>query len=409
MSLEQGLQIGRSMASMGLGIANQIRQQKKDAQIEQERMRQQEIARVADAILQNPNVDINSLTQDPAVKMGARAQVINMQLRENEKTEAGKRAVLSEMNLDHARLKQAYSAWKAETNPQRKRQLALAMYALTPDGKNAELSKDGSKVKFIITETGETFETPIPTDEEIEQGIMPFLEPKSFIQSYLTQRQARIDYNAKQLMNPEPLYNKKGEIVAYSYEPIDKATGKKKRIYLDEDGNQIPKPKGARKQKEWAMIGSQSREARAQNAEARAAGLYPGRKELQAAQITKAKRGKIEDQKVNIDGQEMTVKEVRDRMKTLEKVLAPKKGDKSSLLLLSENLDVSDAEIQTELDRIQRLAKEGSGAVKSAAKQYIKLVKALFPEIDKDSGGGASASSEEIAKQTIQKYLKGQK
>lgn len=358
---------GTEWARLGIAGAGAINRQTAMEQGRKDQARQQEIFRVADAIMQDPDADINALSNDPMVRMGARAQAISLRMKQYDETEAGKKAIVSEMNVNQAKLVQAYSAWKSEPPGKRKNELAVAMHNVTPDGKNAELTKAG--VTFTITETGETFDFPIPTDAQVEEEMMPFLQPQSFIQSYTVQRQARIDYNQKQLMNPEPLYDKKGEIVGYSNDFIDKETGKKMPLYMNEDGQQIAKPKGSKTKEEWAMVGEQA-------GEKRKAELYPIQKEVAEVSLKAAKQKLKGDRLIQVGDKQMTVKQVESEMKSLKSVLAPPKGDKPLMLIL-EMLEADEGALRTELDRLQDLAEKASPQSQQAARRYLELFRAL--------------------------------
>ena len=358
---------GMDWARLGIAGANAINRGRAQEQDRQNQARQEEVYRVADAIIQNPDVDINTLSNDPVVRMGARAQAISMQLRQYDQSEAGKKAILSDMNLNQKNLTQAYSAWKSEPPGKRKNELAIAMHNLTPDGKNAELTKDG--VRFTITETDETFDSQIPTDAQIDEAMMPFLQPQSYIQSYMVQRQARIDYNQKQLMNPKPLYDKKGDAVGFTNDFIDKESGRKQPLYFDEDGQQIEKPKGSKTKEEWAMVSSQA-------SEKRKADIFPIQKETAEVGLKAAKQTPKGDETIKVDGRDMTIKQIESEMKTLKSALAPPKGDKP-LMLITQMLEADEGALRTELDRLESLAKKASPQSKKAAQRYLDLFRAL--------------------------------
>ena len=359
---------GMDWARLGIAGAGAINQQREQGRIAGARARQEEIARVTDAIMQNPEVDINTLSQDPMVRIGAQTQAVSMKLREYDKTEAGKKAILSDMDLNQKKLTQAYSAWKSEPEGKRKNELAIAMHNLTPDGKNAELTKDG--VRFTITETGEAFNRPLPDTAQIEEGIMPFLQPQSFIQSYAVQRQSRIDYNQNQLMNPEPVYNKKGEELGYVNQFIDKENGRKSPIYRDQSGAKLEKPKGSKTKEEWDMIKSQA-------GEKRAAETFEIRKDA-------AKDKPKGDQLIQVGDKQMTTKQIEGEMKALKAALAPPKGDKP-LMLITEMLKADEGDLRTELDRLEKLAKKASPRSKEAAQRYLELFRAITGMTGEDS------------------------
>ncbi len=370
---------GMDWAQLGIAGAGAINRQTAMDQERKNRARQQEIFRVADAIMQDPDADINALSNDPMVRMGARAQAISLRMKQHDETEAGKKAIVSEMNVNQAKLMQAYSAWKSEPPGQRKNDLAVAMHNVTPDGKNAELTKDG--VRFTITETGETFDFPVPTDAQVEEEMMPFLQLKSFIQSYMVQRQARIDYNQKQLMNPEPLYGKKGETVGYFNDFIDKETGKKMPLYMNEDGQQIAKPKGAKTKEKWAMIGTQAEEKRKDV-------LFPIQKETAELGLQAAKQKPKGDQLIQVGDKQMTAKQIESEMKTLKSVLVRPKGDKP-LMMVFEILEADEGMLKTELDRLQDLAEKASPQAQQAARRYLELFRALTGMKDEGSKAGS--------------------
>ncbi len=367
---------GADWARLGFAGANAIYRRRDRAQAAENEARQKEVYRVADAILQNPDADINSLSNDPMVRMAARAQVINMKMRQFDESKAGKQAILDDMKVNQAKLQRAYSAWLADPTPEN----AIKMHNLTPDGRNAELTKDG--VKFTITDTGETFKVPVPTKEEINEAIMPFLEPQSYIKSYLAQRQARIDYNFKQASNPKPLY-KGDSIVGYTYNAIDKATGKRHRFYVNENWERIPKPKGAKTLDE-IQVGMKGKQLSIQE------------ERLGLAQ----KKASSGSKPIQVGDTQMTTKEIDAEMKALKAVLSPVKGDKP-LMLVSDVLQADDSELRTELDRLQDLAKKAkTPQSKRAAKRYLQL----FYAITRTRGEGPEPTQDQDTR-TILKSL----